>query len=257
MRESPEPAKRDLRAVVLLSERTAWLVSYCSGPGTWLRVDAEARMTSDEAASLLRVELPITANALRTAFRRRAAEEHPDKSKHPKAAERFIAVQSAFDFLNESVYVVGAPAAAKCEDGTPLTELGLGLGPTINGKPCPECRGRGYKEIHERARCSDCRIGFLGFRWEYRCRRCSGTGRFTRNGRDVGECFACSGLGWHIDRNPSSLGYNRCQTCHGTGYASTEKVSSYIRCSACDGTGEVKVLNPVLPKGLFTMGGDR
>lgn len=213
-------------------------------------------MTGEEAAQVLRVALPITSNALKTAFRRRASEEHPDKSKHPRAAERFVEVQAAFEFLDGSEYVVGAPPEARCDDGTLLTMCGLGLGPTINGKPCPECRGRGYREIYERERCPDCRpMGLFYFRYEYRCRKCAGTGRFLRNGKDVGICFACNGFGWHRDHDPSAFG-DRCGTCRGTRYASTRQVASYMKCHACDGTGEIKVLNPVLPKGLFTGKGE-
>ena len=208
-------------------------------------------MTHEEATQVLRVELPTTENALKAAFRRRASEEHPDHSKHPRAAERFMEVQAAFEALLGSPEVTHAASQRdqRCEDGTPLTECGLGLGLTVNGRPCPGCHGRGYGEVFSRERCPDCReAGVWGLNYEYRCRRCSGTGRFMRNGRDVGECFACKGTGWHRDRSV----YNHCGTCGGTGYASTKKVICYAKCHACEGTGEIKVLNPVLPKGLFT-----
>lgn len=204
---------------------------------------------------MLRVELPVTGNALKTAFRRRASEEHPDHSKHPRAADRFREVQTAFEALDGSEHVVGAPPEAKCDDGTPLSECGLGLGPTVNGKACPACHGCGYREIRERKPCPDCRTwGVWSLRWAYRCRKCGGSGRFLRNGHDVGKCYPCDGRGWIR----ADAIFNNCRTCDGTRYATTQNVTSYVRCSNCEGTGEVKVLNPVLPKGLLGgLGGER
>jgi DnaJ-class molecular chaperone len=205
-------------------------------------------MTRDEAVDTLQIEIPTTANALKAVFRRRASEEHPDHSKHPKANERFRLVQEAFELLKgDSTVLVDAPAEARLDDGGSLEECGLGLGPTTNGRPCPSCHGRGYGTVHnDYVTCPDCQYPSLG-KQMFRCRRCSGTGRFVRNGRDVGVCFACSGLGWKVTSYPP---YDYCPTCHGLGRVPTKRVS-YYRCTECKGTGEIVVLNPVLPKGLF------
>ncbi len=206
-------------------------------------------MTREDAIEVLRLDVPTTPNALKSAYRRRAFEEHPDRSRHPHAADRFMDVQKAFALLDgDAEVVVGLPAEARLDDGTLLSELGLGLGPTINGKPCPSCRGKGYRAVNKRVPCPDCRaIGF--FVQAFRCRRCNGTGRFTRNNRDVGECFACSGLGWK-----TAPRFAECSTCHGTHLATSTTIAAYYRCDGCSGTGEIVVLNPVLPKGLFTAG---
>ncbi len=210
-------------------------------------------MTRDEAIAVLRVEVPTTPNALKSVYRRRAFEEHPDRSKHPRASERFQEVQKAFALLDgDAEVVVGAPAESKLDDGTPLGELGLGLGPTTNGKPCPSCHGKGYRVAHAYVACPDCRFVSYGLGQAFRCRRCNGTGRFKKNGRDVGECFDCSGVGWR-KVHP----FATCPTCHGLGRTTSEKVLSYYRCDGCKGTGEIVVLNPVLPKGLFTRRGER
>jgi DnaJ-class molecular chaperone len=206
-------------------------------------------VTTDEALAVLRVTPPITPNALKVAFRRRASEEHPDHSKHPQAGARFIAVQTAFATLDGADgVVVGAPEEAKLEeDGTPLTELGRGLGPTINGRPCPTCHGSGYYQATEQAVCPDCRYyGAFGLGLAFRCWKCTGTGVFKRNGRSVGTCFSCNGKGWR--QVPFSA---ICPTCHGTMRVPGKKIARYYRCTECKGTGEVVVLNPVLPKGLF------
>lgn len=213
-------------------------------------------MERANAARLLQLTLPTTAAAIKTAFRRRALQVHPDQNKAAGAQDAFIDLQEACSsLLADPEAVTGVEEAALCVDGTPLKDLGGGLGPTVNGKPCPKCNGAGFTKFRiGNDPCPDCRpLGFGLFflvpsGYEWKCPRCNGTGRFKRNGKDVGECFRCKGRGTIRTRT------NQCETCHGTGRDPRTGTVIYHVCQECQGTGEVKVLNPVLPKGLFTGG---
>ncbi len=204
----------------------------------------------DAATGLLHVVLPTTATALKTAFRRRAMAVHPDRNPDdPGACGAFVALQDALNsLLEDPTAVVGVDEKEKCDDGTPLSELGKGLGPTTNGRPCPSCRGAGYTSYRMSGPCPDCQQNYIGL-WRRMCARCRGTGRYVRDGREIGECFACRGQGWVHGQS------NGCRTCSGLGRVD-HGPQHHARCRGCDGTGEIRVLNPVLPKGLFTTGGD-
>lgn len=211
-------------------------------------------MIREEAARLLRLVLPTTTAAVKTAFRRRALEVHPDKSKAANAQEAFIVLQEALKALLEDAEVVTTvEAAAICDDGTSLSELGKGLGPLTNGRPCVECHGAGFKQYRMgTVSCSDCGPMFssywYGLRpsgWSWQCPRCKGSGKFVRNSKELGECFRCHGKGWIRTQE------NHCETCHGSGVDPRRGQVYYSRCTECKGTGEIQVLNPVLPKGLL------
>ena len=146
------------------------------------------------------------------------------------------------------------------EEGILLKDLGLGLGPTTNGRPCDACCGKGYTSYScEKDVCPDCRrvydMHIFSFFFdpegvfEYRCRKCKGTGSFTKNGKVVGTCFNCNGKGWHkVNRRAR----NSCQTCKGRMEIDNPKgAKKHLRCTTCKGTGEILVFNPVLPKGLL------
>jgi hypothetical protein len=110
-----------------------------------------------------------------------------------------------------------SPALLETVDGIELSSLGLGLGPTTNGKDCENCNGMGYEVNH-------------GYNYKV-CRGCNG-GRVWykdwRSGRDaVRDCFICRGSA--TVRIPGDEYYNRCLT--------------------CDGCGEIIIFNPVLLKG--------
>ncbi len=213
-------------------------------------------MDSTEAAALLGIVPPVPLNTLKTTFRRLSREEHPDVSKHPQATRRFAQINEAYNLLikDPNVLEFTEEDAKKLEtvEGIPLAKLGKGLGPNTNGRPCTLCDARGYRGYKaDRIPCEDCKRVFLNIfteAWAYRCRKCKGTGRFLRNGKDVGECFACKGNCWHVSRSRS----NDCKSCRGRRSIEDPKGRMfYTSCEHCKGTGEIMVFNPVLPKGLL------
>lgn len=205
-------------------------------------------MTISEAVKILGLVLPTTPNACKTTFRRLSRLEHPDLSKHPDAAARFGRIKEAYDLLLPTLESANVDVGRLVTDGgVPLSELGQGLGPTVNGVGCGECKGLGFRTFEDRGRryCPDCIdvLATLFGRRHDRCRKCHGSGRFVKNGRDQGICFSCSGRGR----------YERiCPTCKGTRIVgSAEPKFRYVRCEACEGCGEIRIFNPVLPKGLL------
>jgi DnaJ-class molecular chaperone len=209
-------------------------------------------MTSVEAAKTLGVALPVSLNALKTAYRRRSHEEHPDVSKHPQAAERFLALTIAYEHLQADPraleYSAEDARRLLTDDGTPLAELGKGLGPKTNGRPCDDCTGRGYRSYKiDGMRCPKCRPYYLNIfhrAWEYLCRKCNGSGKF----KNKGECFPCRGTGW----TRTTSGRNTCVACKGTEIVENPQAPvAHVKCAGCKGTGELMVFNPVLPKGLL------
>jgi DnaJ-class molecular chaperone len=229
-------------------------------------------VTSTDAALLLGLKLPTTRNALKAAFHRKAREEHPDQSQAADAHERYLRVQEAYECLqrasNEIIEVEHEGARdLVCDDGmTKVADLGKGLPHNVNGKPCPQCDGRGFQSYsleHEHD-CPDCSqvmtslfeaisLGGYGYsKWKYRCTKCQGSGLFRlRNGAVKGRCFKCKGTGWSLPQ----AGRNHCATCKGTGRDPARKHHmGYTLCLECKGCGEVIIFNPVLPKGLLKLG---
>lgn len=79
------------------------------------------------------------------------------------------------------------------------------------------------------------------------CNVCKGTGKFTQqNSGRVVDCLRCNGTGIHHYK------HWKCWKCNGTG-----KITKYTEtkqyCPKCNGTGktELKVYNPVIPKGAI------
>lgn len=223
--------------------------------------------TIEDASKILRIDLPTTGNALKSAFRRRSREVHPDHSVAVDAKEQFQLLSAAYEYAQVQpswlIQIEGAQAeiAAVCDDGTPLVDLGKGLGPTTNGRPCDGCGSKGFTSYTAgEVPCSDCRSTFGG-EVSYRCRRCGGDGTFKRNGRNVGQCNGCRGSGWiretRRERHAGLFGFhfgvqNRCVTCKGRGTVKDPRGRViYNKCDRCKGTGEILVFNPVIPKGLL------
>jgi DnaJ-class molecular chaperone len=199
------------------------------------------------------LSLPITSDELKSAFRRRAKELHTDTSGDNGTKDKFIAMKDAYDFLvklegMKFVYgeksVEGQTIRLVTTDGTPLYELGLGLGPMKNGRDCERCEHKGYTEERNfvgQHVCYNCN-------WDGRvmdeipCKPCNGTGKFTqgRSGRVV-PCRVCHGRG-------EKLGYKLCPQCHGSKYIGEGKVY-YVKCYECNGTGEIELFSPLFPKG--------
>ncbi len=202
---------------------------------------------------IFRLQPPISLDDLKGAFRRRAKELHTDTS-GGDTKEQFITMKEAYDLLMGLQDVPGifsdngGSRKTITVDGISLHELGLGLGPNINGQNCPTCDHKGYTE--ERGRsfrvCDQCDASGR-VKTTSPCRYCKGTGKFTqrRSGRTV-DCRACDGSGRFVHTNH----YQYCPRCLGTKtiYTTTEGVF-YKRCWECEGSGELPMWNPVLPKG--------
>lgn len=216
-------------------------------------------MQTTEAAGILKLDLPTTRNALKTAFRRMAKLEHPDQSKHPDANARVARVKEAYDWLTnqgEFVREDGAPdyggGPPKTETGELLADLGKGLGPTTNGRPCSICRAKGYTSIHLGSvkHCPNCVTGtypdmiFRSSVWTI-CHWCHGA-------RDV--------RGHHVQcRRCRSTGSVKvmCSACNDTYTVVNKNKIVHYFCQPCQGTGEVGMFNPALAKGLLTLGRSR
>jgi DnaJ-class molecular chaperone len=206
------------------------------------------------------LSLPLSPETLKGAFRKRAKELHTDTSRDQDTRDAFIAMKDAYDFLvnlEGMEFVYGERAGSeninfKTVDGTPLYELGLGLGPMKNGRDCERCGHKGYTEREDFDRlfsvedCPHCnstgRIrGFVI------CSACYGTGLFRqrRSGRTV-ICRVCGGSGTKFSSSAT------CPTCEGVRRRS--RGASFIRCYKCDGTGEIELFSPLFPKGRIMNG---
>ena len=201
------------------------------------------------------LELPLTLDRLKAAFRALALELHPDRGNGDSAA--FCAMMEAYHFLMSLRH--RAPGifsdadirlTEKTVEGIPLAELGLGIDPMKNAKDCSDCEHRGYLEKYGQAFkvCEVCDQNGL-VPMILTCRACSGLGRFTQRSGRVVTCRVCRGTGEfrHPHRKDS------CSECHGskTIWLDGERVY-YERCGACNGAGELEIFNPVIPKGILT-----
>lgn len=218
-------------------------------------------------------EAPVAFEDVKKKYRQESKRLHPDSGSPDCSEEAFKALSGAFDNLKQ-LYQLGSrlfdaepleevaegePQPPKMPretvDGTPLSELGLGLGPTTNGRECTRCEARGYTIVkeHGKSKCTKCN-GSGGQPREFVCNACYGSGKFTqrRSGRVV-DCRVCEGTG----KFKHNFLKEWCAACDGTGRASNDRVTHIyaMKCYECKGTGETEVWNPVLPKGrLFFTG---
>ena len=248
-------------------------------------------MQSDRARELLGVGDKFTARELKAAFRRSSFLCHPDTG---GSEEQFHKLQMAYEALQVSCVLdstVPAPSDTLV-DGTPLSELGGGFPLTESACQCEKCEGLGYKryEDHKDMVEEDCpECGGTGSR-RYPCKRCGGDGKYKhpKTGKAIGECRGCNSTGWFYpwnkDQSPprgvtfaemffnSFTGFGRdwkqyipgtdkfgipCKKCKGHKKVEVPRKSNHIfvRCTTCDGIGEVKMWNPVLPRGYLASGG--
>lgn len=195
---------------------------------------------------------PVTKDEFKKAFRRVAKHLHPDTSDGGAfAAEQFIKMKSFYDALIEQnpawAFTDGA-TELKTVSGDLLSELGLGLGPTVNGTDCKECDHKGYREerLSGWQRCSCC--GGIGVTNLRPCTRCKGSGKYTNKAGDATfDCYLCKGEGFQ-----RHFRMDICIVCAGTGGKSVAvgKVVYHI-CAPCKGSGEIQIYNPVIPKGIL------
>ena len=170
-----------------------------------------------QAHKFFGVQLPVLSTVLKSAFRAASKRLHTDVG---GSHDEFVAMKATYDAIQKMGLVVQtdgiqSPNGSPLEiyaDGTPLTELGLGLGPTINGKPCDACGGRGYNPYsHQMMMQCSCSRGNFRY-WQHGCPKC----------RFRGE------------------------------YPIGKPQTRYARCGVCEGTGEIKIYNPVILKGAMT-----
>jgi DnaJ-class molecular chaperone len=203
----------------------------------------------------LRLEYPFTQESLKKAHQTRALETHSDRD--GGSHEAFLKVQEAYeylqDFVQEEVTEEDRQKAAWSRVEIEKQE------PFKNFVDCPVCHGQGrwIEKIHETIRyktvstfCSRC--GGDG-KYKLPCRFCKGTGKYVqKSGREV-PCQRCGGT--------SKFVAGDCRGCSGTGTKYFEipvhdprEVTYQRECYACNGTGKKEILNPVLKKGVVTVG---
>jgi hypothetical protein len=232
-------------------------------------------MSIDEAKKMFKVEGndKISTRELRRRFRAKCYETHTDAG---GTVEAFDALKDAYTILQKSDCIEGVErAATTLLDGvTPLSTLGQGYPLIEPAKTCEQCDGAGYKEytISTRTKKIDCPECQGTGVFSYPCKRCGGSGRYKHpvSKVDIGECRACKGSGRFYPENKRQKfrveyafvpyipgtkmkGYE-CKNCAGSGYQmvpSDEQTVGYICCDGCKGVGEVKMWNPVIPRGFF------
>lgn len=222
--------------------------------------DAQVSEASRLARQFFGLELPISAEELAKAFRAKAKELHPDVSGDNNTAHAFSEMKKAYDALRgmeeaPGVFKGNGHTFFKREEmtiyGTPLSELGKGLGRAQNGRTCTLCKGKGYTDgfIHDWKICEHC-YGEGRISKKYPCRSCNGTGKFTqkRSGRVV-DCLTCGGSGEFV--HPYHFGF--CPHCDGAGSTPTNGRKIYHKCSYCNGSGQTPMFNPVLVKDSIFM----
>ncbi len=209
---------------------------------------------------ILGVGRSATQVEIRTAFRRLAAEHHPDKNPgDPGAQVRFTEVNAAYQILNDeqrrAAYDRYGPAAfgghAAGQDFVDLGALGLdGIFGDLLGAFGIRTGDRG--DIHQRVSLTfeesvlGCTKEVSYLRLE-QCERCSGSG--AGNGSRVDTCAACGGRGRvRLQQGVLPLAIERgCPTCKGSG-----KIPA-VHCIECEGRGLVKrsrTLEVSIPAGV-------
>ena len=237
-------------------------------------------MITAEARKLIGIDADAyTLPQLKKAFRTQSFIHHPD---HGGTEESFQKLHEAYEaLLQGSVSAAGphVPIETETIEGNPLADLGKGYPLTESAITCDICHEAGFKAFHDRVSkektCSMCR-GTGAF--SYPCGGCRGTGKNTnpQTGLPVADCIACGGVGRYYPPSKDNSRHggftvkhitlpdgtpvraNKCNTCRGSGtvsyLADLDEVSCYTRCRKCEGRGEVKIYNPVLPRGLFAVG---
>lgn len=234
-----------------------------------------------EAKAKLGLEETFTFGQLKKAYRVFAMFMHPDRG---GTEENFNEIQTAFDLLQN--HCSDSEDREKSEvtiGGKPLSEFGNGYPITESAKICDNCEGRGYKEFKESTNmisvnCPDCKGD--GAFW-VPCKKCGGDGKYGSRG----TCFLCNGTGKFyppykqssFNRGNPFFGFmdsvmpmsrsiktkdgvkwikvNRCKHCTGHGIVDMPNPDKfhkyYLACDDCGGVGEVKMWNPVIPRGLM------
>lgn len=199
---------------------------------------------------LFGIKEPVTRSYFKAVYRKALFGCHPDRG---GSVEKFIQLQKAFEELidNSSLFTDNDKQTVT-SDGTPLRELGLGLGFNKNGMECNICRGFGYSINCGRSFsvCPECEYGRV--KRVFACKHCRGTGRFTQKytKKEV-VCRTCNGTGKFTHPHLTQV----CSRCNGTATIyNKDNKTYYTKCYHCKGTGEIEMFNPVIPKGLLQQG---
>jgi hypothetical protein len=209
---------------------------------------------------------------LKAAFRQVAVKTHPDIG---GIREEFERAMSFFNILSNNCTNFGKRPDGthfegdKTVEGHKLVDLGRGYPITESAKTCEACNGVGYTSFRrERDKkyqiCDACNGSGL---FSYPCKKCGGSGEYSRNGKVIGECNLCHGSGRFYPENrrplrgifdvryiPGTMKLGiPCKKC-GSGQFWVPVMGDklfYTVCQQCDGIGEIRIFNPVLPRGLF------
>ena len=171
-------------------------------------------------ANMIVLRQLFTLDELKAAYRAAVKKTHPDMG---GTESDFRAIQTEYERLLLLAQETGADGKDSTIDGTPLSELGMGLGPTKNGKECLDCNGKGYNEYRSGSNYVPCpnTVHMIN----RRCALCGDT--------------ACSNRwSWWFGRKEH--------------WVRSKKKIIYHKCSHCKGTGEVEIFNPAFPKGFIT-----
>ncbi len=214
------------------------------------------------ASTYLGIQLPASMDALKKAFRSQSKKLHPDREGGSK--EKFQEMIEVYEFIVTIAHLPGIIGGDQegngsgpnvsvnrftTVEGVSIFDLGLGLGPTKNGRDCLRCQHKGYTitPTFGYTTCTACDVrGQMPYVQEFRCKSCIGTGKFRqKNSQRIVDCRTCGGTGRFTTMVPG-----RCASCGGSKrvYGPTGEVT-YQKCFECRGTGEIEIDNPVLAKG--------
>lgn len=180
--------------------------------------------------SIFDLEFPPQEDELKSRFRERTMKgslRHPDKGGTDKG---FRELKEAYNFLLPFCNLQSKESfELRTNEGYLISDLGQGLGSTINGAECTTCKGQGHYSVtgEERVRVSN-----------------------------VTRCLTCEGLGYGFKFTRGfSFDLGTCLSCQGTGLGNYERqeVTKVYRCSKCEGTGEIRIFNPLLQKGAMSL----
>lgn len=194
------------------------------------------------------LELPVEATDLKAAYRQRVKDLHPDRNENDTTV-MFQEMQAAYTKLSESEAILEVTDNALVTiEGISLADLGLGLALTVNSVPCDRCQRKGYTtEVGSRfVECTDCDAMGLAIKLCPQCRGCRG---FTALDGSHITCWSCNDLGTISVKVDTPWFHNFCPSCNGTKRKTVPYGHIYRRCYTCEGVGEIRIFNPVIPKG--------
>lgn len=222
----------------------------------------------------------FSARELLKRYRELSLLKHPD---HGGDDNEFVLLTDAFTFLKRLSCEDVDDEKARTVSGEKISDLGKGYPITESAKTCDVCDGNGYRKYSSHSvgtgKYEECKLcGGDGLEF-YKCNRCGGTGKYINpnSGKEVGDCYKCKGTGkFYPFKKKSPIGFaswphgpmfdvyvpgtNRrgvpCKMCAGSGETEirSDGRPCYMICVICEGVGEVKMWNPVIPRGFLSGG---